>query len=63
MTSSFEYRLNETAADSGIGEAVARDGVHFAGLSHACGWLPLKHTLGPVSRWGRRRGLPDGSRI
>src|SRR5262249_34734070 len=55
--SKFDHRVHQTGADSRVGETVAADGVHFAGL-------PGGHRLAegsiPAHPQGRRRGRGRG---
>ena len=59
--SKFDHRVNETGADSRVGETVAADGVHFAGLPDGHRLAERSLPAHPQGR-GRGRGRHDRRR-
>src|ERR1700733_8203965 len=57
--SKFDHRVHETGADSDVGETIAADGVHFAGLPDGPG---LAEGSVPALPSGRFRGRGRGDR-
>src|SRR5262249_54517891 len=60
--SKFDHRVHETGADSSVGETVAADGIHFAGLPDGHG-LAERSVAAHAQGWCRGRGRGDRGRL